>query len=79
MWKELDEKFHLSGNIISRLPNLVEISHNWLLKVFNHKETAFCARLFGESEEDNFEVPPYCTKVGLIIEPLPGATKLYYL
>ena len=50
-----------------------------MLTSFKHQEPAFYTRLFDDPEEGPFEVPPCCTKVGVIIKPVPGDTKLYFL
>ena len=67
------------GNILSRLLNQVEISQKWLLTNLKYQEAAFYARLFDEYEGGHFEVPPGRKKVGVIIKPVPGALKLYFL
>ena len=64
-------------NILSILPNPAELLHNWVLTSFKHQEPAFYTRLFDDPEEGPFEVPPCCTKVGVIIKPVPGSTKLH--
>ena len=46
---------------------------------FKYQEPAFYARLFDEWEKGPFDVPPGCTKVGVIIKSVPGAPKLYVL
>ena len=57
----------------------VELSHTWVLTNFKYQETEFYSRLFDESEEGPFEVPPGLTNVGIIRKSVPGATKLYVL
>ena len=71
-----DGEFIFKGNILSMIPKPVELSHNWVLTDFKYQEPAFYARLFNKSEEGSFEVPTGRTKVGVIINPVPGTTKL---
>ena len=77
MCEERDGNFYLYGNIIIRIPNPVEPSHEWVLKIFKHQDTEFYIRLFDESEEGTFEVNPVHKKVGVIIKLVPGDYKLY--
>ena len=62
--------FHFKGNILSIPPKPVEISHEWVLPNINYQEPEHYTRLFDESEEGPFEVPPGCTTVGAINPPL---------
>ena len=56
--EECDGNFCSSGNMLSRLPNPVGLSHDQVLTNFNDHELQFYAKLFDESEEVPFEVPP---------------------
>ena len=49
------------------------------LHFFKHLKPVFYARLFDESENWPFEVPPGCTNKDEIIKLVPGAPKLYAL
>ena len=55
-------KFIFKGNIPSRLPKPIEISHEWFLKIFKYQEPEFYSRLFDESEKVPFEVSPGFTQ-----------------
>ena len=44
-------------NLLSRIPKLVELSHEWVLTNFKYQEPEFYSRLFDESEKGTFEVP----------------------
>ena len=79
MREERDGKFNLSVNLISRIPNPVELLHNWLLTNFKYHEPWFYSRLFDESEEGNFKVTPGLKKVDVIRKPVPCDPKLYVL
>ena len=48
------------------------------IKRINHKDTEFYARLFYESEEGPFEVPPGHQNVVAIKKTVPGVPKLYF-
>ena len=74
--EERDGDTSFRWNLIIRLPKPVEISYEWVLKIFNDQEPGFYARLFDESEEGPYEVPPVCTKAGERIKLLPGDPKL---
>ena len=78
MHKENDGKFILSGIVLIRITNPVELSHKWELINFEYQETESYARLFDESEEGSFEVSPGCTKLVKLKKTLPGATKLIF-
>ena len=71
------EHFYFRENIISRLPNPVELSHEWVLTNFNHQESAFYEILFYESKEGTFEVQSGRPKSAVIIKPGPGAPKFF--
>ena len=66
-------------NMIIRLPKPIELLHDWVLENFKYQDPCFYARLFDDSEEGPFEVPPGRKKVFVIIKPLPGDPKLYIL
>ena len=55
-------KFLFKGKFLSRLPKPVELSHEWVLKIFKYHYPEFYSRLFYESEKRNFEVAPGSTK-----------------
>ena len=76
--EECDVMFQFKVNILSILPKTVEISHEWVLKIFKYQEPEFYARLFDESEEVPFEVPPRFMDVAVIRKPVLGATNLYF-
>ena len=63
--------------MLSILTNTVELSHEWILINFKYQEPEFYARIFDESEDGYFEVPPGCIKVGIIRKLLPNDPKLY--
>ena len=42
-----------------------------------YQKPSFYYKLFDESKEGTSEVPNDCTKVGIIIKPVPGSTKVY--
>ena len=64
------------GNLLSRLTKPAELSHKWVLKIFKYQEPAFYDRLFDESEQGPFEVPPGHTNIDEIRKSVPGAPKL---
>ena len=76
---ECDGNFNFSVDMLSRLPNPVEISHEWLLTNFKHQEPEFYARLFDYSEEGTSEGPTDHSNFGTIGNPVPVAHKLYVL
>ena len=43
--EECDVMFQFKVNILSILPKTVEISHEWVLKIFKYQEPEFYARL----------------------------------
>ena len=53
-----DVKYLFEGNIISKLPKPVEITPEQTKKNFKYQEPYFYPRLFDESENVTFEVPP---------------------
>ena len=57
LYEECDGKFQFYGNLLSRLPNPVELSHKWVLKICKYQEPSFDARLFYGSEEGLFGFP----------------------
>ena len=75
--EEHDGKFYFKVDILSILPNPVELSHHWVLTNFNYRDPSLYDRLFDESEEVTFEVTPGRKNVGIIIKPVPGDPKLY--
>ena len=75
--EEHDQNIHLSGNIFSRIPIPVELSHKWPLTNFEHQKPDLYVILFDESEEFPFRVPSGHNKVGVIIKPGPGAPQFY--
>ena len=72
-----DGNFNLSVNLLNRLSNTIELSHEWALKNFKYKELEFNAILFHEYDEGPFKVSIGCKKVGVIRIPVPGDLKLY--
>ena len=75
--EELDGKFIFKGNMLSRITKPVEISHEWVLKIFKYQDPAFCAILFDEPLKGTFEVPSGLIKVDVIIKSVPVASNLY--
>ena len=65
--------------MLSRIPYSVELSHDWLLTYFKHKEPEFYARLFYDYEEDPFKVTSGCTQVYIIRKPLYDAPRFFIL
>ena len=49
--------FIFKGNFLIRLPKYVELSYEWIKKIFKYQKPEFYSRLFGESENGPFEVP----------------------
>ena len=68
--------FHFFINNFSRLPHPEELSHKRLSNNYKYQDPDIYTRLFGESGEGPFEVPPGHVNVGVIIKPLSGASKL---
>ena len=58
----LDRNFLFKGNLLSRLPKSVELSHKCIKNIFKYQEPEFYSKLFDESEKGPFEVPPGRTK-----------------
>ena len=58
--QEIDGKFIFKGIILSRLPNPVELSPEWVLEIFKYQEPDFYSRFFDESEKGPFEVSAGC-------------------
>ena len=77
--KECDDKLIFKGYLISRTPKPVELSHEWVLKMFKYREPEIYARWFDESEKGPFEVPPGRTKKQKKRKSVSGATELYVL
>ena len=78
--EERDGKFHLSVNMISRIQNHVELSHEWELINLKYQESEFYASIINQYEGGPFIVPPGRTKIGrigVIREPVPGSTNFY--
>ena len=50
-----------------------------VIENFQVSASIIYARLFDESKEGPFEVPPFRTKVFLIRKPVPDSPKLYVL
>ena len=73
--EEICGKFHCKANLLSSLPKIVELSHEWVLIHFKYQEPKFYSRLVHNSEEGSFEVSPGCMKVGVIIKPLTDFPK----
>ena len=67
MREKRDDQFSFRGNILSRLPNPVELSHKYVLTNFKYEELEFYSRLFDESEKGPFELPPVFTKNDCIL------------
>ena len=62
MREEQDNTFLFKGKFISRLPKPIELSDEWVLKIFKYQEPEFYSRLFDESEKVPFEVSPGFTQ-----------------
>ena len=56
--EKCDGDFIFKENFISRLPKPVGISHEWIKLNFKYQNPEFFSRLFDESENVLFEVPP---------------------
>ena len=52
-----DVNFIFKGNILSRLPKPIELTHKWIKINFKYQEPEFYFRLFDESDNGPFEVP----------------------
>ena len=50
--------FLFKENLLSILPKPFELTHKWIKKNFKYQEPEFYSRLFDESENRPFEVPP---------------------
>ena len=57
MCEKRDGEFIFKGNLLSRLPNNVELSYNWVLTNFKYQEPYFYSIFFDDSERRPFEVP----------------------
>ena len=75
--KKHDDEFIFKGNLLSRLPKSVELSHNWILINFKYQGPEFYARLFYELGKGPFEFIPVRTKVHEIRKLVHSAPKLY--
>ena len=70
--EESDGKFIFKGNMISRVPKNVELSHKWILKNTKFQEQVFYAGLVDESEKRPFKFPPGRIKKDKIRKSVPG-------
>ena len=61
-----DDKFSFKENLLSRLPNPVELSHKWVLTNLKYQELEFYYRFFDESDKVPFEFTPVCTEKKLV-------------
>ena len=77
MSKERDGKFIFNGNMLSRQPNPVKISQEWVLINFKYQDPEFYARLFDNSGEGPFVFPPGHMKFCVVKIPLTGTDKSY--
>ena len=57
-----DRNIHLKGNLLSRIPKPVVLSHDWIKNNVKYQEPEFYSIFFDESENGPFEVPPGHTK-----------------
>ena len=75
--EERDGMFHFKGNLVSILPGPFEPSHKWFLTNFKYQGPELYDRIFDESDEGTFEVPPGITNILVIRKPGPGSPKMY--
>ena len=55
-----DGNFLFKRKFLSRLTKPVELTHNWIKKMFKYQDPEFYYQLFDESENGSFEVPLGC-------------------
>ena len=77
MYKGCGGRFYFKLNLLSKLKNHVELSQEWSLKKFKYQDPEFYDRLFDNSEEGPFKIPPGCMNIFVIIKLVPDAPKLY--
>ena len=77
MREERDDKFIFKVNMLSRLPELVEISHEWVLTNFNYQEPKTYAKCFDDPEKGPSEAPPGHTNKYQIIKSVPDDPTLH--